>query len=55
MLSSETFPASDIWAAGIMAYQLLSGGCWARCAFGLEKFVADGVRRGHGVLLQGLN
>ncbi len=24
-LSSEVFPASDVWAAGVMAYQLLSG------------------------------
>lgn len=24
-LSSQTYPASDIWAAGVMAYQLLSG------------------------------
>lgn len=24
-LSSETYPASDVWAAGVMAYQLLSG------------------------------
>jgi hypothetical protein len=26
-LSSEVWPASDIWAAGVMAYQLLSGEC----------------------------
>jgi serine/threonine protein kinase len=25
VLSSQTFPASDLWAAGVMAYQLLSG------------------------------
>jgi serine/threonine protein kinase len=25
MLSSEVYPASDVWAAGVMAYQLLSG------------------------------
>ena len=25
LLSSEAYPASDIWAAGVMAYQLLSG------------------------------
>jgi calcium-dependent protein kinase len=24
-LSSEFYPASDIWSAGVMAYQLLSG------------------------------
>lgn len=24
-LSSEVWPASDVWAAGVMAYQLLSG------------------------------
>ena len=24
-LSSQTFPSSDVWAAGVMAYQLLSG------------------------------
>ncbi len=24
-LSSQTYPASDVWAAGVMAYQLLSG------------------------------
>ena len=24
-LSSQTFPASDVWSAGVMAYQLLSG------------------------------
>ena len=27
-LSSQTYPASDVWAAGVMAYQLLSG-AWA--------------------------
>lgn len=25
LLSSEAYPASDVWAAGVMAYQLLSG------------------------------
>mmetsp|Transcript_11822 Transcript_11822/g.32269 ORF Transcript_11822/g.32269 Transcript_11822/m.32269 type:complete len:1088 (+) Transcript_11822:41-3304(+) len=25
LLSSEVYPASDVWAAGVMAYQLLSG------------------------------
>ena len=24
-LSSQTYPASDVWAAGVMAYQLLCG------------------------------
>ena len=24
-LSSEVYPASDVWAAGVMAYQLLCG------------------------------
>lgn len=26
VLSSQVVPASDVWAAGVMAYQLLSGG-----------------------------
>ena len=25
MLSSEVYPVSDVWSAGVMAYQLLSG------------------------------
>lgn len=25
MLSSEVYPASDVWAAGVMAYYMLSG------------------------------
>ncbi len=25
VLSSQVWPASDVWAAGVMAYQLLSG------------------------------
>jgi calcium-dependent protein kinase len=25
VLSSQNYPASDVWAAGVMAYQLLSG------------------------------
>lgn len=25
VMSSETYPSSDLWAAGVMAYQLLSG------------------------------
>jgi serine/threonine protein kinase len=37
-LSSQTFPASDVWAAGIMAYQLLSGGRLSFLSFFLLLF-----------------